>query len=367
MSRPFRADQVGSLLRPEALLRARQRVASGETPKEQLREVEDAAIIDVLNRQRQIGLEIFTDGEFRRASWITEMADAVEGFVPQSRIMEWRGQDGSKQTEASTSSVVGARLRPRHRLTGAETAFLKQHAPGPIKMTVPAPSNFWVVSWKEGVTNAAYASRSEMLQDFVPILRAEIEALVQDGVDYIQLDSPFYGVFIDERYRAELRQAGYDPDRALQEVVAADNAVIDGLTRDGLTFGLHICRGNSRSRWLYEGAYDPIAEVLFGQLAVDTFLLEYDSSRDGGFEPLRFLPPGKVAVLGLVTTKDAGLEPVDDLRHRIDEAAAVIPLEQLALSPQCGFASVAAGNALSEDDQWRKLELVVETARKVWA
>ncbi|TME99659.1 MAG: hypothetical protein E6I52_15245 [Chloroflexi bacterium] len=366
MLSPIRADQVGSLLRPDKLLRARQLAASGELPKEQLRELEDAAILEVLGRQREIGLEIFTDGEFRRASWITDMADAVEGFVPQSRTVEWRTLDGSNQPEASTSRVVGARLRPRQRLTGAETAFLKQHAPGPIKMTLPAPSNFWVVSWKEGVSNAAYASRSEMLQDVARIVRDEIEALIDDGVDYIQMDAPFYGVFIDEQHRATLRHAGIDPDRALEEVVAADDAAVKGLARAGLTLGLHICRGNSRSRWLYEGAYDPIAEALFGQLGVDAFLLEYDSSRDGGFEPLRFLPKGKLAVLGLVTSKEPGLESVGNLRRRVDAAAKVVPLEQLALSPQCGFASVAAGNALSEDDQWRKLSLVVNTAREIW-
>jgi 5-methyltetrahydropteroyltriglutamate--homocysteine methyltransferase len=364
MPRPIRADQVGSLLRPAHLLRAR---ASGDTPKDKLRELEDGAILDALNRQRQVGLEIFTDGEFRRASWITDMAEAVEGFVPQSRSIEWHATDGSNQVEASTSNVVGARLQPRRRLTGAETAFLKHHAPGPIKVTVPAPSNFWVVSWKEGVSNAAYASRSEMLTDVVRILCAEIEALIQDGVDYIQLDSPFYGVFIDERYRAELRRASLDPNHALQEVVAADNAVVDGLAREGLTLALHICRGNSRSRWLYQGAYDPIATVLFNQLGVDTYLLEYDSARDGTFDPLRFLPPGKTAVLGVVTTKQPALESRDELRRRIDDAARVVPLEQLALSPQCGFASVAAGNSLSEDDQWRKLELVVQTAREIWS
>lgn len=369
MSGPFRADQVGSLLRPERLLRARQTVASEGTDaaRARLREVEDAAILEALARQRQIGLEIFTDGEFRRASWITDMADAVEGFLPQSRTVEWRVRDGLNQPEASTSSVVGGRLRARRRLTGTETAFLKQHAPGPLKMTLPAPSNFWVVSWKEGISNAAYESRTAMLHDVVRILRAEVEALIADGVDYIQLDAPFYGVFIDEQHRATLRHAGIEPERALAEVVAADNAVVQGLARDGLTLALHICRGNSRSRWLYEGAYDPIAEALFGQLGVDAFLLEYDSPRDGGFEPLRFLPPGKLAVLGLVTSKEPGLESVDSLRRRIDAAARVVPLDQLALSPQCGFASVAAGNALSEDDQWRKLSLVVDTAHKVWS
>jgi len=366
MPRPFRADQVGSLLRPQTLLRARERFASGSLSKEALREAEDEAIRRVIDRQRQVGLEIFTDGEFRRASWITDVADAVDGFVPQSRSLEWRALSGDREVEPSTSNVVGGRLAPRRRLTGDETAFLKQHAPGPIKMTLPAPSNFWVVSWKAGVSDTAYASRSEMLQDVVRILRNEVQALVDDGVAYIQLDAPFYGVFIDQQHRETLRQTNVDPDRALEEVVAADNAVIDGLARDGLTLALHICRANSRSRWLYEGSYEPIADVLFGKLGVDRFLLEFDSPRSGDFSPLRYLPAGKTAVLGLVTSKEPGLESRDMLRRRIDEAARVVPLDQLALSPQCGFASVASGNLLSEDDQWRKLDLVVQTARQVW-
>jgi len=205
-----------------------------------------------------------------------------------------------------------------------------------------------------------------MLADVVGIVRREIETLLADGVAYIQLDAPFYGVFIDEQHRATLRHTGVDPDQALHEVVAADNAAIAGLKREDVTFGLHICRGNSRSRWLYEGAYNPLAEALFGGLDVDTFLLEYDSPRDGDFSPLRHIPAGKTAVLGLVSSKEPGLESVDDLRRRIDEAARILPLEQLALSPQCGFASVALGNLVSESDQWRKLQRVVETARKVW-
>jgi 5-methyltetrahydropteroyltriglutamate--homocysteine methyltransferase len=366
MSAPIRADQVGSLLRPAGLLAARAEFNQGSLSRAALTEVEDAAILEVLERQRQAGLEIFTDGEFRRSSWITDMADAVEGFVPQSRTIEWVATDGEAQVEASSSNVVGGRLSPRRSLTGGQTEFLKRHASGPIKMTLPAPSNFWVVSWKEGVSNAAYGSRSEMLDDVGKILRAEVEALVDAGVEYIQLDAPFYGAFIDQRHRATLRASGVDPDRALEEVVAADNAVIEGLARPGVTFALHICRGNSRSRWLYQGAYDPIADLLFNQLGVDAFLLEYDSQRDGGFEPLRFLPRGKTAVLGLVTTKVAELETRDELRRRIDAAAWYVPLDQLALSPQCGFASVAAGNLLSEDDQWRKIDLVVQTAREVW-
>jgi len=365
MRRPYRADHVGSLLRPPELLSAREQFAAGTLSRDALRLAEDAAVLKALEGQRQVGLEIFTDGEFRRASWITDMADAVDGFVSHSRTLEWRGPGGG--AAPSTSNVVGGRLQPHRRLTGGQTAFLRERAPGLIKMTLPAPSNFWVVSWKAGVSDRAYGSRSEMLQDVVRIVRDEIQALVEDGVDYIQMDAPFYGVFIDEQHRATLRQSGVDPDQALREVVAADNAAIEGLQHDNLTLALHICRGNSRSRWLYEGGYNPIAEAVFGSLGVDAFLLEYDSAdRAGGFSPLRYLPPGKVAVLGLVTSKEPGLESVDALRRRIDEAASIVPLEQLALSPQCGFASVALGNLMSEDDQWRKLERVVQTAHMVW-
>jgi len=364
MARPYRADQVGSLLRPAELLDAREQFARGSLSQAALRDREDAAILAVLERQAQVGLEIFTDGEFRRGSWLTDMADAVEGFVPQSRTMQWRGPGGGE--EPSTSNVVGGRLKPRRRLTGEQTEFLRDHAPGPIKMTLPAPSNFWVVSWKAGVSDQAYETRQAMLQDVVRIVRSEIEALLGDGVDYVQLDAPLYGVFIDEQHRATLRHTGIDPDQALRELVAADNAAIAGLRRDNVTFGMHICRGNSRSRWLYEGAYNPIAEALLGGLDVDTFLLEYDSQRDGDFTPLRALPPAKTAVLGLISSKEPGLESVDDLRRRIDEAARIVPLERLALSPQCGFASVALGNLISERDQWRKLERVVETAHLVW-
>jgi 5-methyltetrahydropteroyltriglutamate--homocysteine methyltransferase len=292
------------------------------------------------------------------------MAEAVAGFVKQSRMVEWHGPGGG--AEASTSQVVGERLEQRRRLTGEETAFLVRHAPGPAKMTLPAPSNFFVISWMPGVSEKAYGSRSEMLTDVVGIVRREIEALIADGVTYVQLDAPFYGSFIDEGERRRLQEDGVDPDAGLLEVVAADDACVRGLAREGLTLALHICRGNSRSRWLTAGAYDPIAEPLLSTVSVDTFLLEYDSPRDGGFEPLRHLPNGKLAVLGLVTTKDPTLEPRDALARRIDQASRYLPLEQLALSPQCGFASVAAGNLISQDDQWRKLELVVDTARLVW-
>jgi 5-methyltetrahydropteroyltriglutamate--homocysteine methyltransferase len=365
MPRPYRADHVGSLLRPPELLAARDRFGRGTLSSEALREQEDAAILQALERQNQVGLEIFTDGEFRRGSWVTDMADAVAGFIPQSRTVNWRGPGGGP--EPSTSSIVGAKLEPRRRLTGDQTAFLTKHSPGPVKMTLPAPSNFWVVSWKAGVSDKVYQSRSEMLEDVVRIVRDEIKALIDDGVEYIQMDAPFYGVFIDDQHRATLRQSGVDPDKALEEVVRADNAAIDGLARENVTLGLHICRGTSRSRWFSVGGYDSIAEQIFGTIGVDNFLLEYDApEREGGLEPLRFLPARKTAVLGLVTSKEPGVESVEDLRRRIGEAAKFVPLEQLAISPQCGFASVAQGNLLSMDDQWRKLERIVQTAHLVW-
>jgi 5-methyltetrahydropteroyltriglutamate--homocysteine methyltransferase len=364
MTKVLRADHVGSLLRPATLLEARAAHALGNLSEAALRAAEDAAILRILERQSQAGLEVFTDGELRRGSWLTDMAEATDGFVPQSRVISWHGPGGGP--EPSTSQVVGAPLRRRRPLTSLETGFLLEHSPGACKVTLPAASNFWLVSWKPGLTDQAYASRSEMAADIVAILRTEVESLIAAGVTYVQLDAPFYSLFVDMEERQRLIEAGLDPDQTLREVVAADDACVRGLAREGLTLALHVCRGNSRSRWLAEGAYDAIAEPLLSTLSVDTFLLEYDSPRDGTFEPLRFLPAGKRAVLGLVTTKEPRIETVDELVRRIDEAARFASLDQLALSPQCGFASVAAGNLISEEDQWLKLELVVETARRVW-
>jgi 5-methyltetrahydropteroyltriglutamate--homocysteine methyltransferase len=233
-------------------------------------------------------------------------------------------------------------------------------------MTIPAPSNFYVAGWKDGVTDKAYDTRSAMLADVVAVLRSEVEWLIAQGISYIQLDAPFYGSFLDQTERRRLESAGVDLDRGLAEAAGADHACLAGLAREGLTLAVHICRGNSRSRWMTEGTYDALAEAVFSTIGADRFLLEYDAPRHGDFGPLRFVPKGAVAVLGLVTTKEPKLEQPEALLRRIDQAAAVLPLDQLALSPQCGFASVAAGNLLSEEDQWRKLSLVVETAATAW-
>jgi 5-methyltetrahydropteroyltriglutamate--homocysteine methyltransferase len=364
MTNRFRAEQVGSLLRPPELLEARAAHAAGRLTLEELRAAEDLAILAALEKQRSIGIDIATDGEMRRGSWLTDMADAVDGFVSQKIVLDWKGPGAG--AEGSTAQTVGAKLRKRRKLTAHELPFLKANGSGPYKVTVPAPSNFLVASYKEGLTDSFYPTRADLLHDLVEIVRDEVRWLVSQGVHYIQLDAPYYSHFLDRRQREKLRASGIDPDREFEQAVAGDNAALKDVPRNHVTLGLHVCRGNSRSRWYTEGDYDSIAEKLFGTLDIDIFLLEYDSDRAGSFEALRRVSRGRTVVLGLITTKEPKLESQGDLLRRIDDAARYVPLENLAISPQCGFASVAAGNLLSIDDQWRKLELVVSTARKVW-
>jgi 5-methyltetrahydropteroyltriglutamate--homocysteine methyltransferase len=292
------------------------------------------------------------------------MAEAVEGFVGHRSVLHWRGPGGGP--EHTTARMVGGTLRPARHLTAHELPFLQQHAPGPIKMTIPAPSNFMVVGYKPGVSDTAYPTRAEFAEAVAAIIRDEIQWLIDRGVPYIQLDAPFYSIWVDSESRARMRQDGVDPDQSLAEAVATDKLCLEGMARPGTTLAMHVCRGNSRGRWIAQGGYEPIAEPLFGGLPLDAWLLEYDTERSGGFEPLRHVQPNATVVLGLVTTKEPALESQDELRRRIDEASRYVPLERLALSTQCGFASVAAGNAITQDEQKRKLELVVKTARAVW-
>ena len=351
----YRAEQVGSLLRPPELSQARTRGLPS-----MLRETENRSILDALAKQGQIGIDILTDGEMRRASWLHNMTVAVEGFVPHKIMLDWKGPGAA--TEESHAPAAGAKLRKIRKLTGEEVPFLKANAPGPFKITLPAPSNFMLASYQPGITDKVYADREALLADLAAIIKDENQWLVSQGVKYIQLDAPFYSHYLDP----EKRKTMPDPDAEFAKAIAGDNASLEGLPRDDVFIGFHICRGNNRSRWYTQGGYDAIAERLFASLKVDRFLLEYDTERSGGFEPLRLVPRNKTVVLGLITTKDSKLESQDELRRRIDEASKYLPLENLAISPQCGFASVAAGNLLSVDEQWRKLELVVDTARKVW-
>jgi 5-methyltetrahydropteroyltriglutamate--homocysteine methyltransferase len=359
----LRAEQVGSLLRPPALLAARSAFADGRLDLPSLRAKEDEAIRGAISRQREVGLDVIADGEMRRHSWLTGMADAVDGFMPDSVMLEWHGPGGG--AEQTTARIVGGKLRKRQMLTADEVPLLRSLA-APFKVTLPAPSNFVPTGFKPGVTDRFYTDRDALLADLVGIVRDEITWLIEQGVTYIQLDAPFYSHYLDPHHRAAMKTSGADPDAEFRAAVAGDNASFAGLARAGVTIAVHICRGNSRSRWYTEGGYDAIAEKLFSLLDVDRFLLEYDTERSGSFAPLRLVPKDKDVVLGLITTKEPTLEREDDVRWRIDQAARYMPLERLALSPQCGFASIAAGNLLSEADQWKKLELVVKVARKTW-
>jgi 5-methyltetrahydropteroyltriglutamate--homocysteine methyltransferase len=366
MAFKYRADQVGSLLRPQELLDARN--DPSVTP-EQLKEIEDRHIVRILKRQADLGLNIFTDGELRRRGFMSDFHESVEGLDDGSEISRtWKGQKGnSTESSPRLAGIVIDRIKQKRRLAKHEADFLRQHAPGDIKMTLPTANQFPAIAYKKGFSDAAYATYSEFLWDIVPIIQSEIQALVQEGVKYIQLDAPRYSYYIDPKWRKYVHdEMGVDPDQALDEAIRVDNTCLEGAKRDGVVFAMHLCRGNNRSQWYAEGGYDPIAEKLFTQLNVDAFLLEYESDRAGTFEPLRFVPPGKTVVLGLVSSKLPELETQELLVRRIHEAAKYMPLENLALSPQCGFASTMEGNLLTEEQQWMKLQLVVDTARQVW-
>ena len=364
----FRADHVGSLLRPPEVHEARAAYQARRLDADELRVVEDRAILEALERQRAAGVSVFTDGEFRRTGFQNDLIEAVDGFVMPERpavVRVWQGP-GGEPTEQGTRQVAGAKLRKMRRLTENQLGFLQEHAPGPVKMTLPSPSQFPAIAYLTGVSDRFYPTRSDLLWEIAGFIKAEIAALLEAGVDYIQIDAPRYSYYVDPRWREHLRELGEDPDAMFEEAVNADNFCLEGAQRPGATIAMHICRGNNQSKWYAEGGYEAIAERLFGSLAVDRFLLEYDTERAGTFEPLRFMPDDKMVVLGLVSSKEAVMESRDYLLERIEEASGYVPVNRLALSPQCGFASTAAGNLLTEDDQWRKLELVAEVAGEVW-
>jgi 5-methyltetrahydropteroyltriglutamate--homocysteine methyltransferase len=366
MATKYRADHIGSLLRPAELLQAR---AGEKIDREKLRGLEDTHIKRVLERQRQLGLKIFTDGELRRRNFMSDFNESVEGIDEGDNLQRsWQTVGAATSTQPSrVPGIVAGKIKKSKRLTQHELAFMKQHSPGDIKMTLPTANQFPAIAYKRGITDQVYPNHSALLWDIVPVIKSEIQALVGEGVQYVQIDAPRYSYYIDPKWRDYIKkEVGLNPDDALDEAIRADNACLEGAKRPGVIIAIHLCRGNNRSQWYAEGGYDAIAEKLFGTLDVDVFLLEYESERAGTFEPLRFVPRGKNVVLGLVSSKVPELESKDQLKRRIAEASKYVPLENLAVSPQCGFASTMEGNLLSEDDQWRKLELVVDTAREVW-
>ena len=372
MPTQFRADNIGSLLRPRELLEARAAYREGRLDREQLRAVEDGSILKALELQKEAGVQIFTDGEYRRDIFTANITEAVEGLVPGKTTVsfEWRGPGSElakESKEGNLQFVVGAKLRKKGRFTPGEAPFLKQHAPGPFKVCTPAAMQHAVSRYRPGVTDKFYPTIYDMLQDLAVIMRDEVQALIDEGASYVQLDAPSYSTFYDPRRRELLEQSGVDAAAAFDAAIAADNAMIQGIKRSAdVVIGIHFCRGNKRSAWGAEGSYEPIAEKAFGSLKMDRYLFEFDSERAGGFEPLRFVPKGKTVVLGLITTKEPRLEAEDELLRRIEEASKFVPLENLAVSTQCGFASAASGNLLSWDDMRRKLELVAKTAHKAW-
>jgi 5-methyltetrahydropteroyltriglutamate--homocysteine methyltransferase len=361
----IRADHVGSFLRSSELLEARRMAAKDPA---RLRALEDTHIRSVLNKQKDLGFQIFTDGELRRRNFMSDFTDAVEGFdLGDAVARDWQAGQEKDQPVSSVTGVVSKTLRQVRPLTGHELPFLKANAPGPIKMTLPSATQFPAISFKRGVTDKFYKDYSALLSAILEIMKKDLAELASQGVAYIQLDAPRYSYYMDPKWREWIRsEMGLDPNAALDEALNADNACFKAARRPGVTLAIHLCRGNNRSHWYAQGGYDAIAEKLFGTLEVDRFLLEYDDERSGTFEPLRFVPKGKTVVLGLVSSKVPALENPDQLAKRIEEASAFVPLESLALSPQCGFASTAEGNLITEERQWAKLKLVADTARKIW-
>lgn len=366
----LRFDQVGSLLRPGALKDAY--AAAGRMSQNELRAAQDAAVLLVLQTQQDLDLPILTDGEFRRVNFQDSFAASVSGFAPQGSedrplaavVREWNpGFAGPVGPGAMIRRAASERIHLDRNLPLEEYRFASGIAQRPVKTTLVSPDRV-IQRFAYERSRDVYPSVEEFIKDLVDIERQMVQELVAAGCSYIQLDAPGYTAYVDPPSLHQMRSRGEDPDANLARSIEADNAVIEGF--EGVTFGLHICRGNQAGRWHREGYYDAIAERLFSSLAHDRFLLEYDSERAGGFEPIRFVPKGKVAVLGLVSTKEAQLESADELKRRIDEASRFLPLEQLAVSPQCGFASDLTGNPLTEDDQWRKLELVRDVAVQVW-
>jgi methionine synthase II (cobalamin-independent) len=370
MATRYHAEHVGSLLRPSWLLDARTASKQGSLDSAALREAEDRAVLQAIELQRDAGIEVFTDGELRRDSWLAGFMESTGGVTPVGtpRVPWYRagGDPPVEDTDFDSVAATGKVSRKGSR-TSTEANFLAEHAPGQFKITMVS-SSMGGMLWYPGLSDAVYPSPGDLVRDLVALQTEEIESLIGQGVTWIQLDSLGYNQVFDPDFRAATGLGALPPEAILDAVVTADAALVGAAKRRNpdVTIGMHICRGNNRSAWMAQGSYEPVAERLFGEVGVDRFLLEYDTERAGGFAPLRFIRPGTTVVLGLVSSKVPQLESPDELRRRIDEAARYVSIADLALSPQCGFASTARGNQLTVDEERRKLELVARTASKVW-
>jgi 5-methyltetrahydropteroyltriglutamate--homocysteine methyltransferase len=358
----IRSDVIGSLLRPQYLKDAREQHARGALTAVEFKQIEDRAVGEAVALQEAAGLDVVTDGEMRRYAFFGHLVEALEGF-DKSAGWSITFRDAEGHEAALARPVVVDKLRWRRQMAVEEFTYLRGRTHKPVKITLVSAQQA-AAYYDPEKSKGAYPTRDAYLADLVDFTRREIEELKRLGCEYIQIDAPQYAALLDETIREGYRQRGSDPERMLDACIDLDNAIIDG--HKGVTIGIHICRGNHKSMFYASGGYDRIAERIFSKSRFNRFLLEYDDERSGTFEPLKYVPQDRTVVLGLVSSKRPTMETASELKARIAEASNLVPLERLALSPQCGFASTEEGNRLSEADQRKKLELVAATAKDVW-
>jgi methionine synthase II (cobalamin-independent) len=357
----YRSEVVGSLLRPTYLVEAREQLAAGQLSAAEFKAIEDRAVNESIALQEKAGIDVITDGEVRRYAFYGHLIDALDGFDKYGGwAIPFRDETGEQLV--LKRPVVVEKLRWRRSMCSEEWVYLRSRTSNPGKVTMISAQQA-AAYYDPEKSKSAYPTRDAYLADIVDFSRREVEELVRLGCTYIQIDAPQYAALLDPQMREGYRQRGNDPDKIIDVCIEMDNAIIGD--HPGITFGMHICRGNNQSKFYASGDYEPISRI-FSKTRFQRFLLEYDDARSGGFEPLRHVPGDRFVVLGLVTTKKARLESPAELRQRIEEASQYIPLERLALSPQCGFASTIEGNRISFEDQRHKLELVASVAREVW-
>jgi len=363
---PFRADHVGSLIRPEALIAARAAAERNEIPDTELKSIQHAAIRDVVRLQEEIGLRVVTDGEFNRQSWQRDflLKFANVELIPSKLTVRFHSQAGTREHSPPSLQVTGKLSRPGGIFVD-DFRFLKSITRATPKVTFPSPTVMHFRGGRDAIDRKAYPDIGEFYADLARVYREEIHDLAQAGCRYIQIDEVNLAYLCDPELRHQVSNIGEDPATLPKTYAKLLNDTVAGRPRD-MVACMHLCRGNFAGAWIAEGGYEPIADLLFNDINVDGYFLEYDSARAGGFEPLRFLPKGKIAVLGLITTKSGAMESKDELKRRIEQAAKFAPIEQLCLSPQCGFSSGIGGQAMSVETEIAKLKLVVETAREVW-
>ena len=365
-SPPFRADHVGSLLRPDELKKAREDADAGKLPAAKLKEIEDRLIREAVKLQEDVGIEAITDGEFRRKHWSNDFLGGIEGIAfTQGMATTFRSKRG-ETTFRPTALKITSKLKRNKPISVDHFKYLKSVTSKTPKQCIPSPTLVHYRSGRPGIDAKAYPDMGEFYADLAKVYADEIKDLAAAGCRYVQLDDTDFAYLCDPKFRDMAQQIGIDPDKIHDEYSKLINDVIKTKPKD-MTIGVHVCRGNHASSWAAEGGYEPVAEALFNRYDFDAYFLEYDSERAGDFRPLRHVPKGnKMVVLGLVTSKEPQLEPKDTLKRRIDEAAKFVPMEQLAISPQCGFASTSLGNLVTVDDEKKKLRLCVEVAKEVW-